>query len=93
MIAAFTHFWRNATLTTNHGSCGSRARKMHTHTAGKLIIFSHNSIVPSTSNLITQHAIQETSYQVPNRIKKFKETSNPRYISKRNKPAHQHHEL
>ncbi len=59
----------------NHEIGGSRVRIMYNHTAGKFIISSHNYIVLSPCNPITRHAIQETSYQSPNRIRKFYETS------------------
>ena len=50
--------------------CGSRARTMYTHTSGEFIISTHNYIVLSTCNPITRHAIKETSYKAPNRIRK-----------------------
>lgn len=42
---------------------------------GEFIISTHNYIVLSTCNPITRHAIKETSYKAPNRIRKFYETS------------------
>ena len=87
---ALTHCWHHATFNINRGICGSRARTMHTHNASEFIIFSHNSIVLSTSNLITQHAIQVASDKAPNRIDTIYGASHPGYRSNRNKPAHQH---